>query len=240
MKKIFRNCETMQRSRSGSRLIETAFVSRLPSSLEDLDEVDRLANHPVLRPSTTQPGRLRKSRSEMGGSVGRGLSVWGQADTKPKSGQNSPVTPSHFGCRTVGVAMLIKSGKRYKPAQTSRSSAELHFARSPSGLSSPVALTETSLPTPPIPPRRPKACRHHIVTAVIESSSLNRRTCITPPADLRSPHFKQEEVNTPPNTAPLPTKFGRGAETPSVALPPQNLLSRQFQRFVLALYNPPQ
>ena len=176
----------------------------------------------------------------MGGSVGRGLSVWGQADTRPKSGQNSPVTPSHFGCRTVGVAMLIKSGKRYKPAQTSRSSAELHFARSPSILNSPVALTETSLPTPPIPPRRPKACRHHIVTAVIESSSLNRRTCITPPADLRSPHFKQEEVNTPPNTAPLPTKFGRGAETPSVALPPQNLLSRQFQRFVLALYNPPQ
>jgi hypothetical protein len=53
----------------------------------------------------------------MGGSVGKGLSVWGQGGETSsgggfsKSGQNSPVTPSHFGCRTVGVAMLIKSGK---------------------------------------------------------------------------------------------------------------------------------
>ena len=145
----------MQRSRSGSRLIETAFVSRLPSSLEDLDEVDRLANHPVLRPSpTSQLGRLRKSRSEMGGSVGRGLSVWGQNENRTKavskSGQNSPVTPSHFGCRTVGVAMMIKSGKRYKASQ---SSADLHYARSPSGLTSPLTVTSDSS-TPPIPPRR--------------------------------------------------------------------------------------
>ena len=220
---------TMQRSRSGSRLIETAFVSRLPSSLEDLDEVDRLANHPVLRPSSNvQLGRLRKSRSEMGGSVGRGLSVWGQSDNRPKSGQNSPVTPSHFGCRTVGVAMLIKSGKKYKATQ---SSAELNYARSPaSGFSSPVALTETTSPTPPIPPRRPKTCRHQVVTAIIESGSVGRRACITPPADLRSSHFKQEEINTPPNTAPLPTKFGRGAEAPGLAPPPQNLLSKQFKR----------
>jgi len=52
----------------------------------------------------------------MGGSVGKGLSVWGHSNDSStgkrfsKSGQNSPVTPSHFGCRTVGVAMLIKSG----------------------------------------------------------------------------------------------------------------------------------
>ena len=134
-KKSLGKGQTMQRSRSGSRLIETAFVSRLPSSLEDLDEVDRLANHPVLRPSpNSQPGRLRKSRSEMGGSVGRGLSVWGQSEPRAKavskSGQNSPVTPSHFGCRTVGVALMIKSCKRYK---ASLSSADLHYARSPSG-----------------------------------------------------------------------------------------------------------
>ncbi len=36
-------------SRSTSRLIETAFVSSAGNSAEDLDEVDRLANHPVLR-----------------------------------------------------------------------------------------------------------------------------------------------------------------------------------------------
>lgn len=222
----------MQRSRSGSRLIETAFVSRLPSSLEDLDEVDRLANHPVLRPSpTSQLGRLRKSRSEMGGSVGRGLSVWGQNENRTKavskSGQNSPVTPCHFGCRTVGVAMMIKSGKRYKASQ---SSADLLYARSPSGLNSPLTVTSESS-TPPIPPRRPKAVRHHVVTAVIET--IGRRACVTPPADLRS-HFKTDGplANTPPNTAPLPTKFGRdrASETSTLAAPPQNLLARQLNR----------
>ena len=33
---------------------ETAFVSQTQSSTEDLDEVDRLANHPVLRPSSSR------------------------------------------------------------------------------------------------------------------------------------------------------------------------------------------
>merc|ERR1711997_751477 len=75
----------MNRSRSKGRILETAFVSNL-SSTEDLDEVDRLANHPMLRPSPAretytlgnrrgtqnrywQPFRssMRKSRSEMGG-----------------------------------------------------------------------------------------------------------------------------------------------------------------------------
>ena len=76
----------MNRSRSKGRLLETAFVSQSRSSTEDLDEVDRLANHPMLRPSPARetytlgnrrgtqnrywrPFRssMRKSRSEMGG-----------------------------------------------------------------------------------------------------------------------------------------------------------------------------
>ena len=76
----------MNRTRSKSRLLETAFVSQSRSSTEDLDEVDRLANHPMLRPSPVpetytlgnrrgqqnrswRPFRssMRKSRSEMGG-----------------------------------------------------------------------------------------------------------------------------------------------------------------------------
>ena len=58
-------------------LIETAFVSSTRSSTEDLDEVDRIANHPVLRSSEPDSGRvggMRRSRSEMGGSVDRGVS----------------------------------------------------------------------------------------------------------------------------------------------------------------------
>ena len=58
-------------------LIETAFVSSTRSSTEDLDEVDRIANHPVLRSSELDSGRvggMRRSRSEMGGSVDRGVS----------------------------------------------------------------------------------------------------------------------------------------------------------------------
>lgn len=57
----------MNRSRSRGRLIETAFVSRTCSSTEDLDEVDRLANHPVLRSvpqghTSFAGSALRKSR----------------------------------------------------------------------------------------------------------------------------------------------------------------------------------
>lgn len=47
MKRIFRG--RLGRSQSKGRIIETAFVSHTQSSTEDLDEVDRLANHPVLR-----------------------------------------------------------------------------------------------------------------------------------------------------------------------------------------------
>ena len=87
----------MNRSRSKNRLLETAFVSHTRSSTEDLDEVDRLANHPVLRPSPVpetytlgNPRRqvqrswrpfsssMRKSRSEMGGygsDTGGGFSI---------------------------------------------------------------------------------------------------------------------------------------------------------------------
>ena len=87
----------MNRSRSKSRLLETAFVSQSRSSTEDLDEVDRLANHPMLRPSPVpetytlgsrrcqqnrswRPFRssMRKSRSEMGGygsDTGAGFSI---------------------------------------------------------------------------------------------------------------------------------------------------------------------
>ena len=69
-----------RRTRPRQTLIETAFVSSTRSSTEDLDEVDRIANHPVLR--TAQEfgsgsgvlGGMRRSRSEMGGSVDRGVS----------------------------------------------------------------------------------------------------------------------------------------------------------------------
>ena len=53
------------------QVFETAFVSSRFSSTEDLDEVDRIANHPLL-----QQNRLRKSRSAMGGSVDRGVSAF--------------------------------------------------------------------------------------------------------------------------------------------------------------------
>ena len=65
--------------RARKTIFETAFVSSTKSSTEDLDEVDRIANHPVLRSSTDyDSGRvgagMRRSRSEMGGSVDRGAS----------------------------------------------------------------------------------------------------------------------------------------------------------------------
>ena len=65
----------MQRSRSHNRLIETAFVSSNsngsidnPVPVPDMDEVDRLANHPVLRTVKEEEKyyKLRKSKSECG------------------------------------------------------------------------------------------------------------------------------------------------------------------------------
>ena len=52
------------------------FVDNTKSSTEDLDEVNQIANHPVLRDplnSSSNTG-LRRSRSEMEGSVDRGVS----------------------------------------------------------------------------------------------------------------------------------------------------------------------
>ncbi len=55
----------MKKHSSRGHLYETAFVSRSCSSAEDLDEVDRLANHPVLRTAPQERLlNLRKSRSE--------------------------------------------------------------------------------------------------------------------------------------------------------------------------------
>ncbi len=109
----------MRRSRSRSGLIETAFVSTAAaatttasndnsgghnnnplssysSSHEDLDDVDRLANHPVLR-SIRQVRRvdayghssslLRKSRSETGEVL---LGGWGTFDRESVSSNGSP------------------------------------------------------------------------------------------------------------------------------------------------------
>ena len=69
-----------RRTRPRQTLMETAFVSSTRSSTEDLDEVDRIANHPVLRAAADYDscsgvlGGMRRSRSEMGGSVDRGVS----------------------------------------------------------------------------------------------------------------------------------------------------------------------
>ena len=106
--------------------VETAFVSQTQSSTEDLDEVDRLANHPVLRPSSSQWHRLRKSRSETGGSVDRGLAPW----TGESSNQSSPMaattSSSGFGSRLVQAALLKKRSK--KPISKMKRSYTVDFA----------------------------------------------------------------------------------------------------------------
>ena len=71
---VWRNKVIMKqtrRSRPRQAIFETAFVSSTNSSTEDLDEVDRIANHPLLRSSPHLDFRdagqgMRRSRSEMG------------------------------------------------------------------------------------------------------------------------------------------------------------------------------
>lgn len=69
----------LNRHRSRSRrshrphVFETAFVSSGLSSTEDLDEVDRIANHPLLQ-QTARLAAANTDPDEMGGSVDRGVS----------------------------------------------------------------------------------------------------------------------------------------------------------------------
>ena len=90
-----------------------------------------------------------------------------------------------------------------------------------------------------IPVRRSS---NHLVTAIIESnnqSNITPRECVTPPAAHFHPETETEdtitkideeqiEVQDPPNTAPLPTKFG--GNNNSVQPTPHNLLRLQFHK----------
>ena len=92
MDRHHRGCRNISRSNNRLQQVETAFVGSSFSSAEDLDEVDRLANHPVLRslppgakrrpPPVWRTTLLRKSRSETGGNnKATGLlSVWAGGD----------------------------------------------------------------------------------------------------------------------------------------------------------------
>lgn len=246
MKRIFQRSR-LSRSRSKGRIIETAFVSQTQSSTEDLDEVDRLANHPVLRPLDQWPEhRLRKSRSETGGSVDRGLAPWtGSSNHSSPVGVSSSIVG--FGSRTVGVSMLTGPKRRAKkPVSRMKRSYTVDFA----------AAQADDVPVrrrPPSPTRQdsqdeydehdPVVVRepppsNHLVTAIIETGcgQVNPRECITPPPNMHlmssstrrsngsdckknNSSSIDEEISvveaeisvqeaTPPNTAPLPTKFG--------------------------------
>ena len=115
----------MNRSRSKSRLFETAFVTQAPSSSEDLDEIDRLANHPVLRhdpvPESYRFGNdrrqnrswrpfassMRKSRSEMGAYGSDSGGGFSTALSQPMLEQGSPAAAMN---RNVG-----RSASSYTP-----------------------------------------------------------------------------------------------------------------------------
>ena len=110
---------------------ETAFVSQTQSSTEDLDEVDRLANHPVLRPSSSnQWNRLKKSRSVTGGSVDRGLAPWtGDSNQSSPMAQTSMTSSaSGFRSRLVQAGALLKKRTSKKPISKMKRSYTVDFA----------------------------------------------------------------------------------------------------------------
>ena len=259
----------MNRSRSKGRLIETAFISKTNSSTEDLDEVDRLANHPVLRTQTNnERWRLRKSRSEMGGSLG--FSAWPM--DKSVSNQSSPIcnppkqsfTPE-FGFRTVAMQKAREAQSKMKRSRTinfqqfysatnasSSCESSIHSVAPPSGgLRRSAAFTalkncdsKSKLPPSPTSSQWTEGAFETACNAIpshteipssftipAESSSNNNlenptvsHNCLITSAvvehndnscasDLISnlsspPPLKATMATTPPNTAPLPAKFG--------------------------------
>ena len=108
-------------------------MSQTQSSTEDLDEVDRLANHPVLRPSSNQWNRLKKSRSVTGGSVDRGLAPWtGDSNQSSPMAQTISMTSSSaasgFGSRLVQAGALLKKRTSKKPISKMKRSYTVDFA----------------------------------------------------------------------------------------------------------------
>jgi hypothetical protein len=86
-----------RRSRSSRRhhnqRFETAFVSSGLSSTEDLDEVDRIANHPLLRQTARLAAAATGDDEPMGGSMDRGVSSAAAfMDRRPASVTTSPVS----------------------------------------------------------------------------------------------------------------------------------------------------
>lgn len=192
--------------RHRQQIFETAFVSSTKSSTEDLDEVDRIANHPVLRDSSESNSNtgLRRSRSEMGGSVDRGVSAF-----LARSPGLSPVTRSVViqDFRSGGISRGLSRSTTACSALSNYASPVKYCPTNVNAVNpekSPVSWADRS---PQTLTRNMRHQRHRSktpirsrVTAIIEGSS---RKCITPP-----PNFKTyTSCNpTPPNTAPLPKK----------------------------------
>ena len=193
--------------RHRQQIFETAFVSSTKSSTEDLDEVDRIANHPVLRESSEPSSNtgLRRSRSEMGGSVDRGVSAF-----LARSPGMSPVTRSLViqDFRSGGINRGLSRSTTACSALSNYASPVKYCPTNVNSVNpekSPVSWADRS---PQTLTRNMRHQRHRSktpirsrVTAIIEGSS---RKCITPP-----PNFKTYTTScnpTPPNTAPLPKK----------------------------------
>ena len=148
----------MQRSRSRSGLIETAFVGggASCSSAEDLDDLDRLANHPVLRSKNAAssssnssnatsyrqrweraraaPG-LRKSRSESGEVL---LGGWGALDY-----------PSPSASFSGGGAAAASAAAADAVAITADASVSNQASPTADSVSSGVAAASAQLPPRP-------------------------------------------------------------------------------------------
>ena len=181
--------------RCRQQIFETAFVSSTKSSTEDLDEVDRIANHPVLR-NASEPqfvSQLRRSRSEMGGSVDRGVSA-----ILARSPGISPVTRSlvtkdcRFGGANRGMSRsttACSALSNFKSPENFESRGIVQEERSPASCHQNLTRNKRFRSKTPIRSR---------VTAIIEGSS---RKCVTPPPNLKT--FMTCNL-TPPNTAPLP------------------------------------
>ena len=250
----------MKRSKSRTRLMETSFDSRTFSSSEDLDEVDRLANHPVLRSCTylERNNRLRKSRSESGDFLCRGtgsLSVWA-GDNFSVSNQCSPTgyalprskamifNPKLSRSNTVNVQLASDSNPNYQRTSsptlsgTSEASSNWVFQKQSLPISSSSEIVERTPKSPSGSCRSNASSTHYVVRAVIENvktptsvaqvslansattttltcSESNQRKCFSsaPPTVTKiENNLGNEDKKTPPNTAPLPNKFGRAQQ----------------------------
>ena len=147
-----------RRHKQRPHVFETAFVSSGLSSTEDLDEVDRIANHPLLQ-QTARLAANAFTANEMGGSVDRGVSSAAAFMDRRRPTTSISVTTSPVSWAGGGGHRMSRSATLHTMAAATSGG----VASNSSGAASPVDSHHHSWGSSFFPFSRPRAALTRIM-----------------------------------------------------------------------------